>query len=269
MGGMRGMATLNQSKKMRWRSSQGDKAAPRLGQPLDSPSESDKTTTKISDPFDISQQAELSLFGTRLTGEPRMASATTGLRYMAPVYLPSHLQRGIMPALLSDPWPTIGESELRKKHAEMIIKFLRLKREAGGGAMTTQAILNEINSREGRTFSSEPYVKALLEHLRVSRMVKASLNPSVSAARAAQSTGVSDLDPLIYYTVPHQQEEYGSPAAIALRNRVKHRMEMEMAYRRLRRGKTPYPIHRRMAYGSALSHELGREQVEKVTAQKS
>lgn len=264
------MATFK-AKKMRWRSSRVDMTVSRPQQPQQQPlpkSEGEEIPSAgISDPYDVSQQSRLTLglFKTELTGEPRMGMAS-GLRYMAPVYLPSHLQKDIMPALLSDPWPSVGEAEQRRRHAELIVRFLRGEMEAGGQPMTALSILGEINSREGVTFSSEAYVKALLEHLRVSRMIKAHLNPSVTAARAAKSASVRDLDPLMYTALPYQQEEFGSPAAVAIRKSKEKRLKAELAYQRLRRSKAPIPIHRRIAYGSAFSHELGQIEISKWQA---
>jgi hypothetical protein len=270
---VRWMATFNNSKRMRW-FPKAAPSSPKQPRNQTSPTSSEPSPSdalddvNITDPFNVSQQSKLSLLGTRLTGEPRLAMSSSGLRYMAPVYFPLHLQAGIMPALLSDPWPTAGENEQRKKHARLIVDFLRERRATGGGlGMTARSILDEINAKVGRTFSSEAYVKSMLEHLRVSRMVKASLNPTVTAARAAGHASEKNAsDPLLYAALPHQQEEYGSPAAIAIRNRVKQRKQVELAYRRLRRGKPPHPINRRMSYDSAFSHELGRLEIDRLSA---
>ncbi len=62
------------------------------------------------------------------------------------------------------------------------------------------------------------------------------------------------------------QEEYGPPSAIQLRKWIREQAEVQQAYKRLRRRKSPYPIHRRRAFESAFQYEMGQREVQQQLA---
>ena len=72
-------------------------------------------------PLNISQQKKLVFQGKALTGDPGSP------RWTAPYYVPPELQQGVPPVLLVDPWPTAGDGEARRRHAQLLLGFLKAR----------------------------------------------------------------------------------------------------------------------------------------------
>lgn len=72
-------------------------------------------------PLNISQQKKLVFQGKTLTGDPGSP------RWTAPYYVPPELQQGVPPVLLVDPWPTAGDGEARRRHAQLLLGFLKAR----------------------------------------------------------------------------------------------------------------------------------------------
>ncbi|GAX77911.1 hypothetical protein CEUSTIGMA_g5353.t1 [Chlamydomonas eustigma] len=205
------------------------------------------------DPFDISQQKKLRLFGHSrpLTGDPGST------RWTAPYYLPLQMQKGIPKVLLTDPWPDVRENQLRRDHAKLLLQLLK---DVAPQALTTSQVFQLANSSAERpVFGSEIYVRMLLEHLRLSRMIRAQNDPKEKKI----PPGIKEY-PLQYYAVPHQQEEYGSAHQIERRRAEAQQVAVVRAIKRLRRRQPPFRIHRRRAYDSAFHHEMGRLELLKL-----
>jgi hypothetical protein len=108
------------------------------------------------------------------------------------------MQKGIPKVLLSDPWPDVRESQLRRDHAKLLLQILR---DNAPQVFTASQLFHMANSSGEKTvFGSEEYVRMIMEHLRLSRMIRAQNNPKEKKI----GPGTRDY-PLQYYAVPHQQ----------------------------------------------------------------
>jgi hypothetical protein len=134
------------------------------------------------------------------------------LRYCAPFYLPERLQRHVPKALISDPWPSIEDRQLRNQHAQLLLSFLkqhttRANQTSPRISLTAQQIFDRINSSpsssaspssssvssspSGPVFGSPQYVKQLLEHLRTARLIRSAVDSRKQAAAVAAGPAAS------------------------------------------------------------------------------
>jgi hypothetical protein len=163
--------------------------------------------------------------------------------------------------LLRDPWPThanwVHQTQARQA-------CLQLLRDAGpDAALTADEVYNQLRSLAGPQAStgqpplllSIPHTRSLLEHLRAKRLIYGSYNPACDLPQ-----GHPDYQ-YRYTGLPFQLPFRGSPLSERIRQEKEQKKAVEQAKKRLRRGKTPYPIFRHPARASVYQHALAYEQV--------
>lgn len=198
------------------------------------------------DAFNVAQQKSITIDGKQLSGDPGTS------RYTAPFYIPEKARAGMPRVLYSDPWRISEDISVRREQAQMCLAYLR----SASGPMTAAQVYEGINKSfpSRPVFGSLKYVTNLLEDLRDQRMLKGIRN------RKELEIPPSDpRHPRLYAPLKYQATDKGKPYAVERQKQQEHQERLEHALRRLRRGKAPFPITRRLAktsiYHTALTEE--------------
>jgi len=205
------------------------------------------------EPQDHAQQASLTIGGRRLSGDPGT------VKYTAPYYIPEKLRAGLPRVLYTDPWPSMVDMELMQHHAQTCLHFLRTA--AAGKPMSADQVHSQLNEQEvaaghGPLLSSIAYTTSLLERLRSERLVAGSKNPASDLAPGYPNY------PYLYHALPEQALHKKPPSVLAKMTAKRDAKAVDQALKRLRRGKSPYAIHRPVAQHSAFQYALAHEAVQ-------
>lgn len=163
------------------------------------------------------------------------------------------VKAGVPRVLLSNPWRSLSDAEAKKQLTRDCLELLRSTpsdRLVSGAEVHQQLASSQAWASKG--LSKEDTISAL-EHLRYKRLAVGCKNRA-----SILQQGHPDY-PYLYRAQPYQVRHRGPPDRAAKLQAEQKEREIQQALKRLRRRKSPFPIHRAVAKHSSYQHALAHE----------